>query len=237
MIDLRKGSWTNEKHAAQWRSSLSRHVLPDLGAMPVDQISTAEVLGVLTPIWSEKAETATRVKQRMAIIFDYCIAAGWRHDNPCNGALKAALPRRPRQRRHHPAMPYSEVGAAMQAVEDANGHESSKLALLFTVLTAARTGEVRAATWDEIDMKGRVWTVPAEHMKMRREHRVPLSSGGGRRPEDSASAHQGPGLSLPIEQEGVAAVQQHGADDAHEAGWPRPLHGTRVPGVLQDVGA
>ena len=176
VIDLRKGSWTNEKHAAQWRSSLSRHVLPDLGAMPVDQISTAEVLGVLTPIWSEKAETATRVKQRMAIIFDYCIAAGWRHDNPCNGALKAALPRRPRQRRHHPAMPYPEVGAALQAVEDANGHESSKLALLFTVLTAARTGEVRAATWDEIDLKGRVWTVPAEHMKMRREHRVPLST-------------------------------------------------------------
>ena len=129
------------------------------------------------PIWTAKPETAGRVRQRMATVFDFAIAAGWRSDNPCNGALKAALPRRPRQRRHHPALPYTKVAKAIDAIRATPGRDSTKLGLEFLILTAGRAGEVRSATWDEIDAETNVWHVPAAHMKMRRPHRVPLSTG------------------------------------------------------------
>ena len=149
--------------------------MPLLGRKPVDKITTADVLRVLIPIWTAKAETAVRLRQRMAAVFDFSIAAGWRTDNPCNGALKAALPSRPRQRRHHAAVSYPEVGDAIAAIRAASGRDVTKLGLEFLILTAARAGEIRAATWDEID--DNTWNVPAEHMKMRRPHRVPLATG------------------------------------------------------------
>ena len=155
--------------------SLALNALPVLGDRLVDEIETADVLSILEPIWTSKAETASRVRQRMATIFDYCVAAGWVELNPCNGAVKAALPRRARQRRHHPALPYAEVADALDAMRETPGHETTRLAMEFLILTAARAGEVRHATWDMIDMESAVWTVPAEYMKMRRPHRVPLS--------------------------------------------------------------
>ena len=175
VIEFRSGSWTNKRHATQWSESLRLHAYPRLGDRPIDSISTADVLAVLEPIWSAKAETATRVKQRMTVIFDYAIAKGWRPDNPCNGALKAALPPRTRERRHHPALPFDQVSDALVAVRNASARPSTKLAFEFLVLTAARPREVREATWNEIDWESRTWTRPAAHMKMRREHRVPLS--------------------------------------------------------------
>ena len=177
VIRFRSPFWTSERHATQWRESLRLHVYPRFANHSVDAISTADVLSVLEPIWGTKPETAARVRQRMAVIFDYAIAAGWCKDNPCNGALKAALPPRTRQRRNHPALPYDEVGDALKAIRNATGHASPKLGLEYLVLTAARAGEVRQATWAEIDHSMRLWTVPASHMKMRKEHRVPLSSG------------------------------------------------------------
>lgn len=177
VIGLRAPSWTSDRHATQWVESLRLHALPVLGKIPVDAIETSDVLQVLTPIWTAKPETAGRVRQRLAVIFDFAIAAGWRKDNPCNGALKAALPRRMRERRHHPALVYTEVGEALHAVRNASGRASTKLGLEFLILTAARAGEVRQATWDEIDLGTGIWTVPTEHMKMRRPHRVPLSTG------------------------------------------------------------
>ena len=177
VIKLREPSWSSARHATQWRESLRLHALPFLGDRPVDEIESHEVLAVLERIWHEKPETASRVRQRLNTIFDYCIVAGWRQDaNPCL-TLGAALPRRRRTRRHHPALPYTEVSDALAAFRVAPGHENCADALTFLVLTAARAGEVRHATWDEIDLDSRVWVVPSEHMKMRKEHRVPLSTG------------------------------------------------------------
>ena len=175
VIELRAPNWSNARHASQWRESLRRYALPVVGDRPVDEIETVDVLSILEPIWTSKAETAGRVRQRMATILDYCVAAGWTDQNPCNGAVKAALPRRKRQRRHHPALPYGEVAVGLVAFREAVGHEDTKLALEFLILTAARSGEVRHATWEQIDLDAAVWTVPAENMKMRRPHRVPLS--------------------------------------------------------------
>ena len=177
VIELRAPTWANDKHATRWRAIMRLHVPPALRKKRVDSVTTADVLDVLMPLWNDKREMATRVRQRMTTIFDFAIAAGWRSDNPCNGALNAALPRRPRQRRHYPALPYSEVATALDAIRATGGHETVKSALTFSIMTAARTGEVLRATWDEIDLDGKVWEVPGEHMKMRRPHRVPLSTG------------------------------------------------------------
>ena len=175
VIELRGPTWTSERHATQWRESLRIHAMPTLGHKQIDAITTADVLSVLVPIWHEKAETATRLRQRMSTIFDYATAVGWRADNPANGGVRAALPRRPRRKRHHPALPYAEVPAALAAVAECAAREVTKLAFTFLVLTAARAGEVRGATWDEIDLEFATWTVPSARMKARREHRAPLS--------------------------------------------------------------
>ena len=175
-IALREPTWTSPRHAAQWRESLQNHVYPLIGQMQVDDIEVPNVLAVLTPIWTAKAETAVRVKQRMTAIFDYAIAAGWRKDNPCNGALKSVLPSRKRERRHHPSLPYPEIADMVVEIRESAARPATKLALEFLILTAARAGEVRQATWDEIDLGAEVWNVPAEHMKMRKPHRVPLST-------------------------------------------------------------
>ncbi len=174
VIELRAPTWSNAKHAWQWRNSLENHVYPTLGHKPVDTITSADVLTVLIPIWNALPETATRVQQRLSTVFDFAIAQQLRIDNPA-AAVRAALPRRPRLKEHHPALPYEQVPAALATVEASTAREATKLALRFLVLTAARSGEVRGATWDEIDADAATWTVPAERMKARREHRVPLS--------------------------------------------------------------
>ena len=177
VIELRAPTWSDASHARRWRASMRLHVPNALRNKPVDAVTTADVLDVLRPIWNDKREMATRVRQRMTTTFDYAIAAGWRSDNPCNGALNAALPRRPRQRRHYPALPYSEVATALDVIHATGSNETVKAALTFAVVTAARTGEVLRATWDEVDLDEAVWTIPADRMKMRRDHRVSLSTG------------------------------------------------------------
>ena len=172
VIEFRRPSWSSERHAAQWTESLTNHAFPIIGDMAIDAVGSADVLNVLTPIWNDKAETATRVKQRMEVVFDHAIAAQLRIDNPVS-AVGKALPRRPRLKQHHPALPYADVPAAVAAIRQSTANPSTRQAMEFLILTAARAGEVRGATWAEFD--GDVWTVPAARMKMRREHRVPLS--------------------------------------------------------------
>ena len=176
VIALREPTWTSPRHATQWRESLQNYAFPSIGRMQVDNIEVPHVLSVLTPIWTAKAETAVRVKQRVAAIFDYAIASGWRKDNPCNGALKNALPSWKREKRHHPSLPYPEIAEMVIEIREADARPATKLALEFLILTAGRAGEIRQATWDEIDLDAEVWNVPAEHMKMRKPHRVPLST-------------------------------------------------------------
>ena len=157
VIDLRRPTWSSERHARQWIESLTNHVFPTIGHRPVDTVTTSDVLKILTPIWTAKAETATRVKQRMEVVFDWAIVAGYRADNPAS-PVKRALPRRPRVKAHHPALHYSKVAAALASVKESASAPVTKLAFEFLVLTAVRTGEVRGATWAEIDVEARTWT-------------------------------------------------------------------------------
>ena len=172
VIELRRPTWSSERHATQWRESLANHVFPVIGDMPIGDVTSGDILRVLTPIWHEIPETATRVKQRVEVILDYAIASNMRQDNPVSAVAKA-LPRRPRLKRHHPAVDNGEVPAVLYRVRRSTADKSTRLAFEFMVLTAARAGEVRLMTWDEV--WGGTWTVPASRMKMRREHRVPLS--------------------------------------------------------------
>ena len=164
-------TWKNAKHAETWLQTIRTHAKPKFGAKPIENVSTADVLSVLSPIWVEQHETAKRLKQRLSTIFDWAKGAGhYTHENPVNG-LKKALPTVKRRADHMAAMPWQGVPAFMGALSQREG--VSARTLEFIILTAARSGEARGARWAEID--GDVWTVPAERMKRGLPHRVPLS--------------------------------------------------------------
>ena len=174
VIAIHRSSWRNAKHAAQWDSTLREYAFPRLGKRPVSDIDAKDVMATLLPIWTEKPETAKRVRQRIGTIMKWAIAQGHRTDNPAGEAIGAALPKADKGKRHHTALPHAEVADAIDSVRDSGAGMAVKLAFEFLVLTAARSGEVRLATWDEIDTDTRTWTVPAERMKAKQEHRVPL---------------------------------------------------------------
>ena len=175
VIDLHRHGWRNEKHAAQWEATLRGYVFPRLGKRSVADISTADVMAVLMPIWNEKPETARRVRQRISTVMKWAVAQGYRADNPAGDAIGAALPKHNgKSKRHHRALPHGEVAAAIETVRGSGAGIAVKLAFEFLILTAARSGEVRLATWDEIDKEAATWTVPAARMKAGLEHRVPL---------------------------------------------------------------
>ena len=177
-IRAHRRGWKNAKHARQWVSTLKTYACPVIGDKPVDAIGTEDILAILSPIWTEKTETAKRVQGRIENILDFAAAHKWRDQmNPARwrGHLDKLLPKPSRVKKvtHHPAMPYSEVPAFM--AELANNSSISAKALQFLILTATRTSEVLLAKWEEVDLEEAVWTIPAERMKARREHRVPLS--------------------------------------------------------------
>lgn len=177
-IAANEDSWRNPKHRQQWRNTLATYVYPAIGDMPVGEVATQHVLKILEPIWKTKAETASRIRGRIETILDAAKARGYREgENPARwrGHLAQVLPARTRlSRGHHKAIPYQDVPAFMQALR---GREAvAALALEFTILTAARSGEVIGATWAEIDLDNATWTIPAERMKAAKEHRVPLSA-------------------------------------------------------------
>ena len=175
VIELRRPIWSNLKHAAQWESTLATYAFPAIGNRPVDQVTSGDVLAILTPIWTAKHETASRVRQRMEIVFAWAVATGWRLDNPAGKAVLRALPRTSKLKGHHRSLPVGEVPQALRRVRESAADPVTRLSFEFLVLTAARSGEVRKATWSEIDLGSATWTVPKERMKARREHRVPLS--------------------------------------------------------------
>ncbi len=176
VIEMRRPTWSNSKHASQWTNTLRTYAHPVIGRKLVDEVTTGDVLAVLTPIWTTKPETASRVRQRLETVFDWTVAQGWRPDNPAGKAVIRVLPRTSRLKSHHTALPYGEVAVALEQVRESTADPVTKLSFEFLVLTAARSSEVRLATWPEVDLESATWTVPAERMKARREHRVPLSS-------------------------------------------------------------
>lgn len=169
----REGSWKSEKHAAQWLSALQAYAFPYIGKRRVDQIDGPTIRDVLLKIWLTKPETARRLRQRIGVVLDWAHSNGFRPDEAPLRSVSKGLPRQPRRDRHFAALPYDECPSLMAKL--ATMDTLGRLALRFAILTAARSGEVRGATWDEIDTKTAVWTVPAERMKAGREHRVPLS--------------------------------------------------------------
>jgi integrase len=177
-IAVHKAGWRNAKHAKQWPATLSDYVYPVVGSLPVDAIDTGLVMRALSPIWTTKPETASRVRGRIESILDWAKAHGYRDgENPARwrGHLENLLPKKTKVRRveHHAALPYAELPRFMAELRQQEGVAAR--ALEFLILTAARTGEVVGAEWSEIDFKARLWTVPGSRMKAGREHRVPLS--------------------------------------------------------------
>lgn len=176
-IAANEDSWRNPKHRQQWRNTLATYVYPEIGDMPVGEIETAHVLRILEPIWKTKSETASRVRGRIETVLDSAKARGYREgENPARwrGHLAQILPARTKlSRGHHKAMRYAEIPAFVHALHEREA--VAALALEFTILTAARSGEVIGATWAEVDLEAALWTVPAKRMKAAKEHRVPLS--------------------------------------------------------------
>ena len=167
--------WRNARHVASWMQTMERHALPTLGSMPVDRIDCGDVLRVLDPICTTRPETARRVRQRMRTVFRWAMAHGFMEINPAGEAIDGALPPMPRVKAHLRSLPYREVSAALETVGRSEASMSSKLCFRFLVVTAARSGEARGASWDEIDLQRQVWRIPGERMKAGVEHRVPLS--------------------------------------------------------------
>ena len=168
-------AWRNAKHSKQWLSSLEAYAFPKLGDVSVNLIEAGDVRDVLASIWLSKNETARRVRQRIAMVIDWAVAKGYRDASLPMAVINRALPKAAKSDNHHAAMPFGDVAAFLSALR-AKPPTSSRLALEFLILTAGRSGEVRLATWAEIDLKAGDWSLPAERMKSKRAHVVPLSS-------------------------------------------------------------
>lgn len=164
-------TWKNKKHADTWIATIDQYALPALGLKPLHTVHSSDILAILSPIWTEKPETAKRLKQRISTIFDWAKGAGhYAQENPVNGLTKA-LPRQKKSDRHMPSMNWQKVPQFVGDLQDRDG--VSARTLEFIILTAVRSGEARGARWQEIE--GDVWTIPGDRMKKGVEHRVPLS--------------------------------------------------------------
>ncbi len=177
-IEAHQISWKSQKHGAQWPSTLTTYAFPIIGDIHVNEVTADVVEKVLKPIWLTKNETASRLRGRIETILDYAKAKGWRtDDNPARWkeSMKHRLPSlsKVRNTSHHPALPWQLMPDFVSALLAREGVAAK--ALLFCILTAVRSGDVRGATWSEVDLESKVWVVPAERTKMGREHRVPLS--------------------------------------------------------------
>ena len=174
-FEANRPRWRNAKVVKNWLQQLERHAFPVLGNMDVDRIGREDVLRVLTPIWTVKPETARKLRQRIRATLRWAEAHGHVAYNVAGEGIDGALPAMPAVREHYRALPYREVAAALETATASRASLAAKLCLRFLVLTAARSGEARGATWDEIDLDAREWRIPANRMKAGVEHRVPLS--------------------------------------------------------------
>jgi integrase len=177
-IKAKSPEWRNAKHAAQWGATLATYAYPVFGALPVAAIDTALVVKVLGPIWTEKNETASRLRGRIESVLDWATTSGFRQgENPARwrGHLDNLLarPTKVQTVEHHAALPFAEIAPFMAELRKREGFGARALEL--AILTAARSGEVRGASWGEFDLLGACWTIPASRMKANKEHRIPLS--------------------------------------------------------------
>ena len=173
VVEQKRSGWRNPRQAQDWMVSLGRYAFPHIGRLPVSDVTSADVIEILAPIWHEKPPTARKLRQRIRAVLEWAVAMEFRIDNPCD-RVGSVLGTQDAVVRHMRALPHREVAAAVRKVRASNTAPVTRLAFEFLVLTAARWGEVRWAEWSEVDPAQGMWTVPATRMKSKREHRVPL---------------------------------------------------------------
>jgi len=226
VIELNAPTWTNAKHAAQFKSTLTNYVTPRLGRRPVNDIQAADILSVLQPIWVDKNETARRVKQRIGTVMKWAIAQGYRADDPTL-ALNQVLPKQNRKPKHRASLPYTDVSDCLDVIKNSDAMLSTKLAIELLVLTATRSGEVRLADWNEVDLDARTWTIPAVRMKMKEEHIIPLSD-RALHVLQQATALGEEGLIFPGMRSGRPMSDMTMSKLVKELGFPVDIHGFRT---------
>ena len=172
-----KGGWANKRHSDSWLASLENHIFPAIGTIGVDQVTSVMVRDALTPIWLSIPETARRILQRIGTVLDYSHIEGWCPHEAALRSVTKGLPRQPTEEGHFTAMPYAEVPALVRCLDELP-ETAGRDALLFTLFNAVRSGETRLAAWPELDLKAKIWSIPAARMKMKKPHVVPLSAAG-----------------------------------------------------------
>ena len=176
VIEKNSEGWTDPKAKTDWTNTLLRYAVPVIGNKRPRDIMASDIQKMLLPIWINKKDTANKVLHRVRATFEYAITMKWCEANPADQRILTILPKRRRgEDKHFRSMPQADLPAALVAIKESIADHSSKLAIEFLALTAARSGEVRKATWSEINLASRTWTVPATRMKARKEHRVPLT--------------------------------------------------------------
>ncbi len=227
-------TWRNAKHGAQFLSTLETYTFPRLGRLRVADVNTADVLAVLTPIWTQKPETAARVRQRIGMVMKWAVAQGWRQDNPAE-SIAQALPKRDQSlREHRKALTYAEVADCITAVQASGAGISTKLAFEFLVLTATRSGEARGALWSEIDLgpatsaTSATWTIPASRMKAKREHRIPLTARAVAILREAKALGDGTGLVFPGTKAGKPLSDMTLSKLVKELDFAADIHGFRT---------
>ena len=246
VMEQKRAGWRSPGHSREWISSLRRYAFPRIGEMAVSEVTSADVLEILTPIWHVKAPTARHVHQRIRTVLEWAVAMEFRTDNPCDrigpilGAQNDVVT-------YMRALPHRDVASAIETVRGSGAQPVVKLAFEFVVLTAARWGEVRGAEWAQIDRREGVWTIPATRMKAQREHRVPLcrrateilsaarklgdgsslvfTRGGGKPLYEKAAAPASPELQdrrraarLPLELSGLGGRRDGSSARSHRSG-------------------
>ena len=228
-------TWRNAKHGAQFLATLETYTFPRLGNLRVADVNTADVLAVLTPIWTAKPETAARVRQRIGMVMKWAVAQGWRQDNPAE-SIAQALPKRDQSlREHRKALTYAEVADCVNAVQASGAGQSTKLAFEFLVLTATRSGEARGALWSEIDLGNpaipaisATWSIPASRMKAKREHRIPLTARAVEILQVAKALGDGTGLVFPGTKAGKPLSDMTLSKLVKELDFAADIHGFRT---------
>ena len=174
-LAMLRGGWkVGSKTEHQWTTMLGTYVLPAIGDLPINEVQSGHIVDILSPIWHAKQATAAKTKRHIGQVMQFAVSKGYRTDNPTDVA-KVGLPKKKRQEKHHEAIPFAEMGAFIDYLRNSRTYKTKKLGTEFLILTCTRTTEARAATWNEIDLDARVWTLAADRMKGEREHRIPLS--------------------------------------------------------------
>ena len=233
VYELNKPTWNNAKHAAQFTSTLKTYAFPKIGQLKISDITTADVMAVLTPFWTVKPETARRVRQRIGTVMKWAVAQGYRDYDPAQNVIEA-LPKQNKVQNHRKALHYSEVAGCINAIKRSKAGDATKHALEFLILTASRSGEIRNARWDEISVSISpssplpVWSVPADRMKAKRLHTIPLSTRAIAILGEAEALSDGSGLVFPGTSQGKALSDMTLSKLVKELGFDADVHGFRT---------